>query len=154
MKKQVKNLQLEQLDRKISQFVPLQHISPPSMGWINAIRTALNMSLRQFAQRLGISINSAKAIEKREMSGSITIQALQRAARALDMNVVYAVIPKNSTLEELIEQQAKRIAKDIVQRTSHSMELEDQKNSNERLEKAIQEKTNELKRERSKLLWD
>lgn len=150
----IKRLQVEQLDKKLSQFSPLKTSPIPSAGWINAIRTALNMSLRQLAKQLQISVNSAKAIEQRETNGTITIQTLKRAANALEMDVVYALVPRGSTLEEMIEKKARALAKTIVERTSTSMTLEDQGNSVQRLEKAIEEKTDELKRERPRMLWD
>jgi hypothetical protein len=46
------------------------------------------------------------------------------------------------------------IAKEIVLRTSNTMQLEDQENSKERIEKSIKNKTEEIKTEMPKYLWD
>lgn len=154
MKSDIKRLQVEQLDKKLSQFSPLKTSPIPSAGWINAIRTSLNMSLRQLAKRLHISVNSAKDMELREANGTITMQALKRAANVLEMDVVYVLVPRESTLEEMIEKRARHLAETIVGRTSVSMALEDQENSAQRLEKAVREKTEELMRERPRMLWD
>ena len=54
----------------------------------------------------------------------------------------------------MIEDRAKILAKEIVDRTSVSMELEDQKTSDNRLEKAIEEKAQELKTKMPRYLWD
>jgi hypothetical protein len=54
----------------------------------------------------------------------------------------------------MIEKRAKELAQKIVLRTSNSMKLEDQENSGERIEKAIQEKTEEIKEELPKYLWE
>jgi hypothetical protein len=79
---------------------------------------------------------------------------LREAADALDMKFVYGIIPKDGSIELMIEKRAKELAQKIVLRTSNSMKLEDQENSGERIEKAIQEKTEEIKEELPKYLWE
>ncbi len=54
----------------------------------------------------------------------------------------------------MIEKRAAELARNIVERTSIQMSLEDQKNSEARIEKAIREKTEELKNDLPKILWD
>jgi hypothetical protein len=70
------------------------------------------------------------------------------------MKLVYGFIPKAGSLEKMIEMRATEIAEEIVRRTSVSMALEDQGNTETRLRKAIQEKTSELKQEMPRFLWD
>ena len=154
MSKLKNKLQIEQLDNKMEAISVLEKIAMPSTGWLNAIRTGLNMSLRQLGNRLKITPQSMKEIEQREKEGSLTIKGLQDAAHALDMKLVYGLIPKDGSLEELIDKKAKELATKIVMRTSDSMKLEDQENSERRLQKAIEERANELKRDLPKILWD
>ena len=47
-----RKLIVQQLDRKIAKLDLLKQVEVPVKGWINAIRTALNMSLVQLARRL------------------------------------------------------------------------------------------------------
>ena len=145
---------MEQLDAKLKLISVLDEVTIPARGWIHAIRTVLNMSLRQLAARLKITAQSMREMEQREMEGSITIKGLQEAAKALDMKLVYGFVPKDGSLEELINKRAREIATKIVMRTSHTMKLEDQGNSEQRLQKAIEERADELKRELNKILWD
>jgi hypothetical protein len=70
------------------------------------------------------------------------------------MNFVYGFVPEDQTLDQMIEQKAKELAKHIVARASIQMGLEDQKNTDERLTKAIKDRTDELKRELPRYLWD
>jgi len=147
-------LLVEQLDKKIQTFKGLRGMAIPATGWIHAIRTALKMSLRQMGSRLSITPQSMKEIEQREKDGSITLKNLKEAGKALDMQLVYGFVPKEESLEKMIEKKAYDIAKEIVQRTSHSMMLEDQENSGQRIEKAIKERAEEILYERPKLLWD
>jgi predicted DNA-binding mobile mystery protein A len=154
MKKQQKRLLLAQIDEKIALFSSLKTSAPPNSGWINAVRTALGMSLKQLGVKLSISPQGAKDIERREKGGSITINALRETAAALDMQLVYGFVPKEETLEKTIERRARQIATSIVRRTSHTMHLEDQSVSQEQLKKALEEKTQEIINEMPRYLWD
>ena len=154
MKKTKQNkLQLQQLDKKLKTLQSLKSTATPASGWIHVIRTALKMSLRQMGNRLSIAPQSMKEIEQREKDGSITLKNLREAGKALDLQLVYGFIPKES-LEKMIEKRAYEIAKEIVMRTSHSMMLEDQQNSKQRIEKAIKERAEEIKNEMPGYLWD
>ena len=144
---------IEQLDQKFLNLQALD-VQQPEQGWIYTIRKALKMSLRQLGERLGISAQSVKEIEQRESEGSLTLKSLREVANVLDMKLVYAVIPKDESIEEMIETRAKKIASEIVMRASHSMNLEDQKISYTRLQKAIEEKTEEIKNKMPRYLWD
>lgn len=123
-------------------------------GWVATIRTALNMSLRQLGGRMGMSAQGIRDLEKREAEGTITLNSLKEASQALNMKLVYALIPMEESLEEMVEKRAREIALKIVKRTSITMALEDQANSDERLKQAIDEMTQDLKREMPKKLWD
>ena len=148
------SLQIQQLNAKMLAYASLQKVAPPPTGWIKAIRTAIGMSMLQLGNRLSITKQSVQDIERREKDGSITIKALREAARALDMQLVYGFVPNDGSLELLIERKAKKLATQIVMRTSNTMKLEDQENTKQRIEKAIQERTTIIKTEMPKTLWD
>lgn len=144
----------EQLDRKLMKLTGLGEISAPPTGWIYAARTALNISLKQLGNKLGITPQGIKEIEIREKKGSITLKNLSDIANALNLKLVYALIPNDGSLQELLERAAYDEAKKIVMRTSTTMKLENQKNTEERLQKAIHDKAEEIIREIPKYLWD
>ena len=147
-------LLIEQLDRKFEQLSVIDNLISPSEGWIYSVRTALKMTLRQLGNKLNITAQSVKEIETREKNASITLKTLKDAGNALDMKLVYGFIPKEKTLEAMIEKRAYEIAEKIVYRTSNTMVLEDQENSIERLRQAIQDRAEVIKREMPKYLWD
>lgn len=149
-----KELIRQQLDNKIIKFQNLDQIVIPPQGWIYSIRQGINMSLRQLGNKLSITPQSVKEIEEREKNGTISVKVLKQVAAALNMKFVYGFIPAEQTLEGMIEKRAEELAKSIVERTSVQMELEDQKNTQERIEKAIKEKAAELKNDLPKILWD
>ena len=149
-----KKLIRDQLDKKIDKYSNLGEVVVPPEGWIYSIRQGINMSLRQLGQRMSITPQSVKEIEEREKNGSVSINVLKQVAAALDMKFVYGFIPYEKSLERMIEKRAEELAKSIVERTSIQMGLEDQRNSPERIAKAIKEKALELKNDMPKMLWD
>ena len=147
-------LMLAQLDRKLQLYKQVESISPPARGWINVIRTSLTMSLRQLGERMKMSAQGVRDIEEREQSGALTLRALRQVGEALDLKLVYGFVPQQGSLEQMIEDRARELAREIVTRTSVTMDLEAQRNTDERLENAVQEKTAELKRSLPRYLWD
>jgi len=154
MKNKKQLLLIEQVDKKLTVFKSAENMVMPSKGWLNAVRTSLNMTLQQLGKRLQITAQSVKDLEMREAAGNITINRLREAAQAMDMKLVYGLIPADGSIEKMIEKRAYVLAREIVLRTSNSMKLEDQENSTERIEKAIQEKATEIKEELPKYIWE
>jgi predicted DNA-binding mobile mystery protein A len=149
-----RSLQIEQLNTKMQSFTEAYKVVAPPTGWLKAIRTALGMSLEQMGKKLNVTKQSVLEMEVREKEGSITIKSLREAARALDMRLVYGLIPNDGSLDAFIERKAKELAEQIVMRTNNSMKLEDQENTKQRLEKALQERIIIIKNEMPKALWD
>ncbi len=155
MKTDKQNLMIQQFDKKLKLLESGSiALVVPSNGWINTIRKTLNISLKQLGNKLNVTSQNINQLEQREKDGSISIQKLKDVADAFEMNFVYAFIPKDGSLEKLIEKKAIEVAKKIVMRTSHTMKLEDQENSEERIKKAIVERAEEIKNELPKYLWD
>jgi predicted DNA-binding mobile mystery protein A len=154
MKDLNRHLVIEQLDRKLRNYIEIKDIEVPSEGWIYSIRTGINMSLKQLGMRLGITSQSVKEIETREADSKITLEKLKEVAEALNLNFVYGFVPKDGSLEKMITIKAKEIAKNIVLKTSHNMLLEEQQNSPERISKALEDRTRKIVDEVPRYLWD
>ncbi len=154
MRKNKRKLVLEQMDNKLLVFKNASEVIMPTKGWLNAVRVTINMTLNQLGKKLKTSAQAIRGLETREASGNITLNTLKEAAAAMNMKLVYAIVPFDGSLENLIEKRAAEIARQIVLRTSASMRLEDQENSSERLKKAVEEKAAEIKEELPKYLWD
>jgi len=149
-----KQLQTDQLNARLQAYMEPAKLDRPALGWIKTIRTTLGISLQQLGKKIGITKQSMLEMEQREAEGSITLNALQEAAKAMDMQLVYGFIPKDGSLDALIEKKANEAAARIVSRASNSMKLEDQENSEIRIKKAIQERASILKSDVSKIIWD
>lgn len=145
---------MEQLDNKIIKLNVLNDVVTPSSGWVHAIRQSINMSLRQLGKRLSITPQSVREIEERERNGTVSLKVLHQVASALQMKFVYGFVPLDQTLEGMVDRRAHELARKIVERASVQMGLEDQKNTDERLAKAIKDRAEELKREMPRYLWD
>lgn len=145
---------LKQTEEKLKSFGSANKVVVPEQGWIKTIRSALNMTLGQLSKRLHMTPQGVKNLELREASGAITLKALRDAGDAMDLKLVYGFVPKHGSLEKLIEARAESLARKIVERTNHHMMLEDQGANYGKVQDAIAELTEELKREMKKSLWD
>ncbi len=149
-----RHLRIAQLDKKIASFLPVRGLPIPGGGWVHSIRTALGMSLKQLGKKLNLTPQGVKDIERREEEGSITLQRLKEVAAALNMQFVYGFVPKEDSLEQMIENQAYKLAKEIVWRTSQAMNLEDQGIDKDALMDAVKKRAQKIKNELPKKLWD
>ena len=149
-----RKLLIEQLDQKLKPFLKTRMVLAPERGWVNTIRTTLNMTMAQLGVKLNITRQGVKRIEESEANGTITINSLKEVANAMDLKIVYALVPKSGTIDDLIEMKAEKLAKKIVLRTNHNMKLEDQGIGDDKITKTIKDLANEIKRELRKSLWD
>jgi predicted DNA-binding mobile mystery protein A len=151
MKYKNKKLQIDQIDEQLVKYKSVS--AAPSKGWLHTIRTSLSMTAAQLALKLKSSPQAILALEKREAEGSITLNKLKEIGAAMDLKLVYGFVPKE-TLEKMIEEKARELATQIVMRTSKQMAMEDQKISDKKLKKAIEDRTEEIIRNVPKSIWD
>ncbi|GGG90010.1 hypothetical protein GCM10011416_03230 [Polaribacter pacificus] len=149
-----KKLLIEQLDQKLANFKDAGMVLIPQKGWVNTIRTTLNMTRDQLGTKLSLTKGAIQKIEEREATGQITINKLKDVGNALNMKFIYGFIPKDGTIESLVNLKAEKLAQKIVLRTNQNMKLEDQGIGDEKLNKTIKELADEIKREMKKSLWD
>ncbi|WP_415370828.1 mobile mystery protein A [Patiriisocius sp. Uisw_047] len=149
-----KKLLIEQLDQKLGNFKDAGMVLVPQKGWVNTIRTTLNMTRDQLGAKLNLTKGAIQKIEEREATGQITINKLKDVGNALNMKFVYGFIPKDGTIDSLVNLKAEKLARKIVLRTNQNMKLEDQGIGDEKIAKTIKELANEIKGEMKKSLWD
>jgi len=145
---------LNEIQEKLIPFSVLKSEIKPDKGWVNAIRIAVKMSLRQLGERLHITPQAVRDLEKREQEGAITINKLKEVGRVLDLDLVYGFISRHNSLEDMIEERAREIAEEVVLRTRRTMKLENQKITEDDIKKAIQQKTYEISSKMPSYLWD
>ena len=149
-----KKLLIEQLDQKMANFKDAGVVMVPQKGWVHTIRTTLHMTREQLGVKLNATKGAIQKIEEREATGQITINKLKDVGNALNMKFVYGFIPKDGTIENLINLKSEKLARKIVLRTNHNMKLEGQGIHENTIEDSIIDLSNEIKREMKKSLWD
>lgn len=118
-------LRRAQLDRTLLRVRHLK-ITRPKDGWIPEVRKSLGMNTSQFGKRLGIKQQSAVDLENSERKGTITLQTLNRAAEALDCDLVYALVPRKG-LEVTLNKRAEKLVDRLRKEVDQTMALEAQK---------------------------
>lgn len=153
MKQHQKRLILEQLESTLNSLSLLRNVPRPAKGWLRAIREALGMSGKQFARRLGVSPPWISVLEKKELTGSVTINTMRQAAESLDCVFVYALLPRDS-LTKIVRKRAEILAEKRLTRVAHTMLLEAQQLSDSEQKKALAAEVNNLLMTMPKELWD
>ena len=108
----------------------------------------------QLSRRLKISRQSLQDFESAEAEGRITLESLDRVARALDCRMVYALIPENGSLDDIRTRRAELIADRWLKPTSHSMKLEAQGVSERERKRQRKLLIESLLRESPRKLWE
>ncbi len=113
------------LEQRLSRLSPKDDYRCPNKGWLAAMREVLGMTAAQLGQRMGVSAANVTQLEHRERLKSIQLGTLEKAAAAVGCDLVYMLVPKTS-LEQFVQEQARKKAKEYFRSVSHSMSLEQQ----------------------------
>ncbi len=139
------------LDRRLPQLRDARRTTTsPHGGWVRAIREALGMSAANLADRMGTVETSVLSLERNEVARKARLDTLERAADALNCDLLFALVPRQS-LEEMVEQRAQARAAAMLGVVGHSMLLEDQQVSSAATQDQLQEQTARLRERRG--LW-
>ena len=84
------------------------------------------MKAPALAERLEVSRNTIYASIKNEQAGTISLNQLEKIAEAMGGRVVYAIVPREGAVEEIVPTQARANARRIIQQTRAHMALEKQ----------------------------
>lgn len=110
------------------------------------------MTTAQLARCIGVVQSRVVDIEKAEVTGSITLDSVARAARALDCEFVYALVPRKP-LEDMVEARSTALAMKTVKATRHSMALEDQSVGEEEEREQVRKLAKQFADESGSKLW-
>jgi predicted DNA-binding mobile mystery protein A len=144
---------IRHLDSRFTTLRPLLKAQRPPKGWLRAIRDALGMTTKQFGRRLGVSQPRIVELEQSEVSGSVTLNTLQRAAEALGCRFVYALVPEKP-LAETVRERAELVAQQRQAAVEHTMRLEDQSVTGKAASNDLRRQFMEELLRRPARLWD
>lgn len=122
----VKRLAAKQYRAIADRAAPLTRVAMPSDGWIATVRKALGMSGADLARRLGVTRARVSQAERAEREGGITLKAMEDFAEAMGCRFVYAIVPAEGRIEDVVAAQARKKAEALVARASTHMALERQ----------------------------
>ena len=152
MKTRFKDLKQRQLDSVLARWCSAELPGRPPSGWIKAIREALGMPAAYLAKRMGVTQSTAHRLETSEADDTITLGSLRRAADALDCELQYALVPKQS-IAQIMETQANKVARERMAAVAHTMALEAQATSSENVDTQVQELAESLLKGSGRGLW-
>lgn len=145
-------LKLRQLDATLERWRDAALPPRPPSGWIKAIREALGMTSAHLARRLGVTLPTTTRLEASEAEDRITLATLRRAAAALNCELHYALLPRQS-LSATLDARATEIARRRMAAISHSMALEAQATSREALAAQTRALADSLLKGSRRALW-
>jgi predicted DNA-binding mobile mystery protein A len=148
MRPEFRRLRLAQLERALQPFLALRDTPRPPKGWIRAMRESTGITVREMARSLGKTPSLVAYLEKSEAEYRINLERLRQAADALGCQLVYALVPKTGSVQELSEHRARAKAAENVRAVEHSMALEDQAVGG--VEHKIEEETRRILRKSSR----
>ena len=100
MKPEFRKLRIRQLERAYTGYREAAQVPRPQRGWLRAVREATGLTMQEMAERLGHKSRALAAyLEKSEAEYTISLGNLRQAAEALGCQLVYAIVPKNGSLE-------------------------------------------------------
>ncbi|MGC2781865.1 MAG: mobile mystery protein A [Bradyrhizobium sp.] len=130
-----------------------QQITAPPEGWIATTRKALGMSAAQLARRLGVTRARVSQAEQAERYGGVTLKTMQTMAEGMGCRFIYAVVPAQGRVEDLIASQAREKAEALVGKASTHMALERQSLPEEKNRAEVDRIAQELVRIMPADLW-
>jgi predicted DNA-binding mobile mystery protein A len=101
------------------------------------------MSQAVLAERLEVSGAAVNKLERAELHGGVTTGKLAEVAAALDCTLVYALVP-NSTLEQIVMNEARTTASRVLGYAARTMALEAQEIDDGRHGEAIERYAQQL----------
>lgn len=102
-------------------------LGKPAGGWLRAVRQALGLAQASVAGKAGITQQAYAQLERGETAGTLSVGNLQRAAEAMDCDLVYFLVPRAGRAESF-GKLATQLDPAFVhlQASEHSMALEGQ----------------------------
>jgi len=104
MRAKEKERLLRKLDVELRHYRRAGMEEDPTNGLLRAVRMALQMPVKEIAEKMGVVRSAVFDLEARERSSTISLRMLSRMARAMECKVVYGIVPRDEkTLEDLAE---------------------------------------------------
>lgn len=128
MKTEMQRVVLAGLDGRLAALRAARvNAAKPARGWLRAVREALGLAQGGVAEKLAVTRQAYADYEAAEARGTITLNSLQRAAEAMECELVYFLVPRETvaaSYRELAQRHDPAFKR--LRASEHSMALEDQ----------------------------
>jgi transcriptional regulator with XRE-family HTH domain len=101
MRKEQRPLALRELDTRQRWFRVAGEQNRFRMVWLRDVRHALGIPVAELARKLKMNPSVIFRLEERERKKGVTLRTLERMAEAMDCKLVYAIVPRRGTLEQM-----------------------------------------------------
>jgi len=141
----------------LNQFIILSDHNRSELSFspqrIEQRQRTINGRMRSYhiADKLNISEQSVNQLENNEAFETISLKSLRKLAEAIDCELHYAIIPRERSLQKIIQKRAEFKARLIIKEVNKTMELEDQKIENP--ENSVKLLTKDFTENLNKNLW-
>ncbi len=91
---------INKLDQILKPIREMNPIETPSKGWISELRSTFNITTKRLGNKIDkpVTAQAILDLEKHEVSGTISLNTLRKAGRAMNMKLVYCFIPEDETV--------------------------------------------------------
>jgi transcriptional regulator with XRE-family HTH domain len=100
------------LERRVRLYRRARIYPRPTEGWLRAMRLAVGVPAEQIADAMSFTPRMVFQTERAEQKKNISLERLERMARALGCDLVYGLVPWERSLEdramELVEREVWR----------------------------------------------
>ena len=101
-----------ELERRVRWYRKARQQPRPPEGWLRAMRLAVGIPAEQIADQMGFTPRMVFQTERAEQKRNISLERLERMARAVGCDLVYGLVPWERSLEdramELVEREVWR----------------------------------------------
>jgi len=98
-----------ELERRVRWYRRARLHPRPPEGWLRAMRLAVGIPAEEIADQMGFTPRMVFQTERAEQKRNITLDRLERMARAVGCDLVYGLVPWERSLEdramELVERE-------------------------------------------------
>lgn len=125
MKPSLRHILFTDLQARLPRLAAAQKpATRPAGGWLRAVRQALGLAQADVAKKTGVTKQAYAQFEQGETKATLSLGNLQRAAEAMECDLVYYLVPRARSFSELATRLDPAFAH--LQASEHSMALEGQ----------------------------
>lgn len=102
MKTPLNIYRLAEMDKQLQEVGSLSAVKTPRSGWVKTLRLAMGMSSLALGERVSMSPQGVRQLERAEADGTLTLRTLTRLADGLDCDVRYVLIPRTRLVDQVM----------------------------------------------------